>query len=208
MKRLSILLMVFGLLCVVAAPLPAQVIVDQASTAAEGQARGMSDVIRSAGDYNLSTSQAAINATEARRNQIQNYKESTDAYFQTRAANKAYREKERSKRATEEEWVRWAKEAAPKPLSPGDFDPVAGKIKWPVLLKADEFTKYRSELDELFGKRAATGAMSVEDRIQSDRATNALLAALKAQIREVPPDEYIMSKEFVKSLAYEARRPT
>ena len=44
----------------------AQVVVDQASTVGESESRGFADVIRSQGQYNLQTSQAMINAEQAR----------------------------------------------------------------------------------------------------------------------------------------------
>jgi hypothetical protein len=209
MRALPISLSILGLLSVAAAVARAQWYVDnQASTVGESYARGMSDVIRSRGQYNLDTSAAAINASQARSNEIKNYADATNTYFEMRAANKAYRQKERGKRATSEDWVRWAKEGAPKPLSPGDFDPVTGKIHWPVTLREDAFAKYREQLDALFAKRASSEALTVQDFIEVDKLTKALLEDLKAHVKEVPAHLYIASKEFVKSLAYEVRRPS
>jgi len=207
MRALLISVSVLTLLSVAATVAQAQWYVDnRASTVGESYARGMSDVIRSRGQYNLDTSAAAINASQARSNEIKNYADATNTYFEMRAANKKYRAAERGKRATSEDWVRWAKEGAPKPLSPGEFDPVTGKIKWPVMLKAAEFAEYRQQLDELFAKRASSDALTIDDFIQVDKLTKSLLEELKAHIREVPPNLYVQSKEFVKSLAYEVRR--
>jgi len=205
--KLSVLVLIVG--GVAATLAQAQWYVDnQASTVGESYARGMSDVIRSKGQYNLTTSQAAINATQAQSNAMKNYEQWTNTYFQTRAANKAYRQAEAGPRPTSEDFVRWAKEGAPQPLSPSEYDPVTGKINWPVMLKADEFSKYRTELDELFAKRASNDSLTLQDFIEVDKITNALLEDLKSQIKNVPPDLYIASKEFVKSLAYEVRRPS
>ena len=50
----------------------AQVIYNSASTAAEGAANGMANVMQAQGQRNLSNSQAAINLTQARSSQIDN----------------------------------------------------------------------------------------------------------------------------------------
>lgn len=208
MRALPIRLSILTLLSVAATVAQAQwgYVDNRASTVGESHARGVSDMVRSRGQANLDNSAAAINVSQARSNEIQNYAAATNTYFQMRAANKAYRAAARPKRATSEDWVRWAKEGAPKPLSPGEFDPVTGKIKWPVMLKADAFVKYRAQLDELFAKRSTSDSLTIQDFIQVDKLSKSLLEALKSHIKEVPPNLYVQSKEFVKSLAYEVRR--
>ena len=210
MRALPIGLSILILLSVAATAAKAQwgYVDNRASTVGESYARGVSDMVRSRGQANLDNSAAAINYSQARSNEIKNYRDGTNTYFEMRAANRAYRAAERGPRATSEDWVRWAKEGAPKPLSPGDFDPVTGKINWPVMLKADEFAKYREQLDGLFAKRATSDSLALGDFVQVDKTSKALLEELKAHIREVPPDLYVASKEFVKSLAYEVRRPS
>ena len=51
-----------------------------ASTAAEGQLRGMGDLVRSQGQANLSNSAAAINYSVARKNEIENRNQWTHTY--------------------------------------------------------------------------------------------------------------------------------
>lgn len=209
MKALPISLSILVLWSVAPTMVRAQWYVDnQASTVGESYARGMADVVRSRGQANLDNSAAAINLSQARSNEIKNYADATNTYFEMRAANKKYREAERGKRATSEDWVRWAKEGAPKPLNPGQFDPVTGKIKWPVALNSEAYAQYREKLDALFAKRASNSALTIDDFIEVDKLTTAMLAELKGQIRQLPPDLYLASKEFVKSLAYEVRRPS
>jgi hypothetical protein len=178
-----------------------------ASTAAEGALRGMASVARSAGSYNLQTSQAAINMTEAQRNYIQNRDEATNTYFQMRAANKEYRAQERGPRPTAEALVRYAQAGKPERLSPSDLDTVAGTISWPPLLQADRYAASRSKLDKLFAKRVDQGVISYEDQREIAEATKAMLAELKGQVREVPQMDYIAAKRFIESLAYEAKIP-
>src|SRR6266496_1264631 len=58
-----------------------------ASTAAEGYANGVGNVMQSAGMYNLQTSEAAINAEQARSMNIDNNLKGTQTYFEMRKIN-------------------------------------------------------------------------------------------------------------------------
>jgi len=175
----------------------------RSSTAAEGALRGMGDLARSAGQYNLSTSQAAINMTEAQKKYIENRNEWTNTYFQMREANKQYRARERGPRPSMEDMVRFAQAGKPKRLSPSEIDSVTGKIDWPVLLKADRYAPHRAELEKLFAKRAEQGMLGSDDYLQVQKTTDAMLEELKGQVREVPQMDYIASRRFVESLAFE-----
>ncbi|HUT94613.1 MAG TPA: hypothetical protein VMY37_34475 [Thermoguttaceae bacterium] len=178
------------------------------STAAEGALRGMGDLARSAGEYNLTTSQAAINMTEAQKKDIENRDQWTNTYFQMREANKEYRAQERGPRPSMESMVRYAQAGKPKRLSPSEVDSVTGKIAWPVLLQTDAYSAHRKELEQLFGKRAEHGVLGVDDQLQIRKTTTAMLAELKGQIRDVPQMDYIAARRFVESLAYEATAPS
>ena len=178
-----------------------------ASTAAEGAMRGMADVVRSQGQANLNNSAAAINYTVAQRNEIDNRYAWTNTYFEMRRANRAYREAERGPRTTMEQAVRLAQAGMPKPLSPGEVDTVTGAISWPRFLQSDAYATNRSELEEIFSRRASLGTLGAEDFMRARQATDAMLAALKKQVRQVPPEDYMASKRFLQSLAYEAGRP-
>ena len=65
-----------------ASAITAQVIYNSASTAAEGAANGMSNIIAAQGQRNLSNSQAAINLTQARSSQIDNQVKSVNAFWE------------------------------------------------------------------------------------------------------------------------------
>ena len=185
----------------------AQVIYNNASTAAEGYANGMSNVISAKGDYNLNTSQAAINMTQAQSQEIQNRQQWTTAYFEMRKENRAYRAEERGRQPTMEDAVRYAQMGKPKRLSPSEMDSVTGKITWPRLLRTEQFEDQRTKLDELFEKRARYGS-TFEDQMALQETTNDILAAIKKQIRDLPPYEYTNSRRFLESLAYEGRLPS
>ncbi|HEX3598869.1 MAG TPA: hypothetical protein VHU84_01930, partial [Lacipirellulaceae bacterium] len=80
MKHIS--LAVLGLAIVGVTNVSGQVIYNSASTAAEGYANGMSNIIQSQGQKNLSDSQAAINLTQARSAQIDNQVKSVNAFWE------------------------------------------------------------------------------------------------------------------------------
>ncbi len=84
-----------------------------ASTAAGSALNGMASAISAMGNYNLSTSAAAVNMTQARRNAIENSALYTDTFFQMRAANRAHRAAEARPRPTAEQVARRARDAAP-----------------------------------------------------------------------------------------------
>ena len=181
----------------------------QSSTAAEGYGRGLADVIRSTGQANLANSAAAINWTEARRRQIENQKQWTETYFAMREINRRSVEAERARhRGNAEDWVRYAQAGKPKLLSNQDLDAVTGQIHWPILLTSNDFDAQRTQLEKLFAGRAYHGVMGANDYLAAVRVTGELLAGMKAQIRDVPAQQYMVAKRFLESLAYEASLPS
>lgn len=178
-----------------------------ASTAAEGRLRGMGDVVRSMGQANLDNSAAAINYSQARRNEIENRQILTDTYFEMRKANKAYRAAERGPRASMEDLVRYAQAGKPKQLSPSQVDIVTGAINWPVLLRSEAFAEDRSALEAVFARRASNSVIGSKDYLEVKQTTDEMLASLNEQIREVPAYEFMIAKRFLESLAYGAGTP-
>ena len=184
----------------------AQVVDNSASTVGESYARGVSDVISAQGNYNLQTSQAAINMTQVQKNEMENYSQWTQTYFETRQMNRDYREKERGKRPTEEDLVRYAAMGKPKPLSPSELDYVTGKIRWPIVLTQPTYQPQCKQLDSIFAKRAQGGALGYDDQVKIRTTTSSMLEALKASIQTVAASDYLAAKRFLESLAFEGQR--
>jgi hypothetical protein len=192
-----------------AAPAPAQWYVDnQAATPAESYARGMSSVISAQGDYNLKTAAAAVVGTEAVSRDIDNRAKWTNTYFEMRKMNRQYTAEERGKRPTSEDLVRYAQAGKPKRLSPSELDFISGKISWPKALQQSSYDAQRKQLEELFHNRATYGGTSFEQQGEIRKTTNDMLASLKEQIQAMPSSDYLASKRFLESLAYEAQLPT
>jgi len=178
-----------------------------ASTAAEGAARGMADLVRSQGQTNLNNSAAAINYSVARRNQTDNRSAWTSTYFQMRQENRRARAAERGPRPSMADLVRYAQAGKPKPLSPSELDNITGNVHWPMLLQVDDYQDSRYELEKIFKSRARTGTLSPSDFMRIRQVTTSMLDQLKGNIRELPPQQYMIAMRFLESLAYEASRP-
>lgn len=173
-----------------------------ASTAGQGAMDGMANMISAKGDYNLSTSAAAVNMTQAQRSEIENRQLYTDAYFQMRQTNTAARKAEAGPPVTEEQLVRLAREEAPRPVSSAQVNPVSGQINWPGVLQDNAFAAQRSALEQLSAKLASTGSLSFSDQMMARETIEAVFGQLKAHIDAVPPQMYVASKSFLQSMMY------
>jgi len=174
------------------------------STYEEGVQRGFADVVRSAGAYNLMTSEAMKNVEQARRQYIDNRVYSTEKYFEMRRINREARAAERGPRPTMEDLIRYSDARKPDRLSPSELDPLSGRITWPVVLKDDRFQEDRQQLEKIFAERAVVGVLSMAQLTQIDSLTKHMLAVLKENINAYPPQLYTQAKSFLQSLAYEA----
>ena len=180
----------------------------RASTAGESHARGMSEVVRAAGDTNLRNSEAAINYEAARSAELDNNLKYTETHYEKKEINRAYRESRRRPPLTTEQAHRLAKARAPKRPNGSQLDQITGEIDWPFLLQTDEFSGYCKKLEGLFSSRAETeGSIGYRQYSEIKRTTDAMLALLKRNIRKYRPQDWTEANKFVKGLAYEARHP-
>jgi hypothetical protein len=179
------------------------------STAAGSYLGGLGAAIRAQGEYNLMSSQAAINLQEAQKRAMENQVLWTNTYFEKRRINQAYQAAQRAPRRTPEDWVRLASEAAPARLPPTALDPVTGQIAWPSALQMEFFAPDRARLDALFVQRAAAeGAVGIAVYGQIRQAVDEALEKLRSQIRVIDTRRYLEARNFLTSLAREADFPT
>ena len=178
------------------------------STPLEGYGRGIAAVIRSQGDYNLSSSAGALDLSEARRREIENQKLWTKTYFEIRDINRqAFEAEQKRLRATPAEWIRFAEAGRPSRLSPSELDTVTGEIHWPILLTAPAYSTHRREVQKAFADRAYHGVLGAETFLRVLQLTDDMLSELKSRIRLLPADNYVTAKQFLQSLAFEAGQP-
>jgi len=175
-------------------------------TAAGSALNGMASVISAKGDYNLSTSAAAINMTQAQKNEIQNRQQWTNTYFDMRETNRRALAAERGPSPTMEQLARYAREGMPKPLGPSQMDPVSGQLKWPSALQEASFDSQRGEVDQLFATRARYGRLSYADQMKVRQTIDAMFDGLKAQIQTIPPQDYVACRSFLQSVSYAATK--
>ncbi|MEX0678565.1 MAG: hypothetical protein WD063_15900 [Pirellulales bacterium] len=172
------------------------------TTAAGSSMTGMANVISARGDAALSGSAAAVNMTQAQKQEIENRQQYTNTYFEMRETNRQAREAEAGPRPTAEQIARIAHETAPKPLSPGEVNEVTGKLNWPSALQLDVFAADRTKFEGLFGSYSQLGSLSYADQVKAREIINSMNAKLKAQARDLPPPDYVACKSFLKSLMY------
>jgi hypothetical protein len=162
----------------------AQLVYDPSSTYAEGYQRGLGGVISAQGQRNLSNSQAAINMTDARSNQIDNQVKSVNAYWEK---NSIYEQHVQEKLADiDAKRARYEAKHGLQPLTSQQFDRTTGQINWPGVLKQQQYDQYRNKIDAAFKTRAGSGMMTGDDYLASTTAFKDWHAALVKQKNEYP----------------------
>jgi hypothetical protein len=177
----------------------------RASTVQEGAARGAADMIRAAGENNLLNSQAAQNYEAARSQNLDNRVKYAETYYAKRRMNEEYRAAKKEPPPTAEQLFRRSEAAKPKRLSPGEFDPVSGRITWPLLLQGDAFTADRATIEQLFGDMATNERLTLDQYQQIRETGERMQEQLNSMIREVAPRDHMKATTFLTSLLYEAR---
>jgi len=173
---------------------------DHASTAFEGATRGMGALIRSGADANLTNSEAALNMSVVRRNEIDNQKHFTQTYFDMRRINREARAAERTPRGTREDFIRYAQDGAPKRLSPSDLNVVTGQITWPSVLQDPVFQENRTNLNNFFAYRAKHGTIDFRNTMKAQGMVDDMQAELKKNIAKIPSQFYSPARNFLDSL--------
>ncbi|MEX0642345.1 MAG: hypothetical protein WD468_06575 [Pirellulales bacterium] len=167
-----------------ASAITAQVIYNNASTAAEGQARGVSGIIQAQGERNLSNSQAAINLTDARSNQIDNQVKSVNAFWEKKGIYQEHVEQELAELDKRRNF--YLSNHGLTSLTPEEFDRTTGTIFWPKVLEQTQFNPYRLTLDKLFKQRAYAGALTGDEYMEATSASKQWRAMLSAQKNVYP----------------------
>ena len=183
---------------------------NRASTVAESRARGLSDVIRSRGQYEMDSAQGRISRAEARSMELDNRMKATQTYFERRNYNREQRfgtpeEKYEKKRANQERYASYVRRANPNKLSSKQLDPLTGKITWLPTLMSDDYQDGRDKLDKLFAMRARNdGKISGAVYEQIGDASKEMLKVLRDHSEELKANEYVAAKRFLNALVHTA----
>ena len=179
-----------------------------ASTAQQGADYGMSEMMRAQGYQNLQNSEAAKNWQDAKTLDIQNRLRWTETYFEMRKVNRDKRAAEAGPTITQEQAISLAKMKAPQRLQSTQLDPVTGHIEYPLILTQDIYKQYRERLDSLFAQRAASGgSIRFEDFQAIQTTVSQFVEALQKHVSEYAAGDYGRARNFLDSLANEARSP-
>jgi len=176
-----------------------------ASTAAEGAARGMADVIRSRGAANLMNSEAAINIEQARSANIDNHLKYTQTYFQMKTINKQYRDAQRRPPPTQQQAIRYNQARLPDRLTAQNINPLTGDIKWPFAFQINEFKDYKAQMQAIFEKRAEQGFLDPYQFAEVKDLAAGMESELKKHRNILGGNATIEARKFLESLVYEAQ---
>jgi hypothetical protein len=175
-------------------------------TPAGAALNGMSNVIAAQGQRNLANSAAAVNMTQAQKNEIENHQLYANTYWQMRDAWRAQRDAQRGPPPTMEQMARNARNGTPKPLTPNEIDAVSGKLNWPSVLLQDSFATQRDEVDQMFVKWAQYGTLGYSEQTKLREDINAMLDQLNAQIKDMPQQAWAEARRFLRSVIYAATK--
>ena len=185
MKYLSL---VVAILLIGSVPAVGQVIYNSASTAAEGAANGMSNVISAQGQKNLSDSQAAINLTQARSAQIDNQVKSVNAFWEKKGIYSEHQQQQFAEIQKQREF--YLSRHGLTSLTPEEFDQATGVVNWPKVLEQPQYDQYRSVIDKAMKQRAYAGALT-SDEYMAVTAANKDWRAMLAKQRGVYPENIL-----------------
>ena len=177
-----------------------------ASTAAEGAARGMSDMIQSAGAANLMNSEAAKNYEAARKQNIENRLTWTNTYWEMKRVNKEYRTAQKRPAPTQEQLVRMTQGALPGRLTTSQLDPLTGVLAWPDVLRAEPYAEYRVQIDKIYAGRASNGYLGPDQYLKVKQLTNEMMNVLRQYARQYASADSIQARKFLESVSFEANQ--
>jgi hypothetical protein len=168
---------------------------------------GMSQVVRSEGEYNYYSSMAAINNEEAYSRYLDNQKKWSQNYFQMKEERQRLDVQQREINRQRNEAAN-AQRASQPPVYHGlgqnSFDRVSGKITWPELLMALEYDEPRKEIDQLFELRSKTGG-GTDTAAKVRSAVDRMNSRLRKDIEKVPANQYMAARKFLDAVDYTSR---
>lgn len=175
------------------------------STVAEGYGRGAAAVVQAAGEYNLATSQAAINYEQAYRMSLENSVTRAETFFAKRRINESYRESKQGPPPSRETLAARARQGVPSRLGAEQFEPAFGTLYWPAAFDDRRFASERREIDRLMADRDAQGGVGSAHYRDVIASTSAMRDTLRGMIFEMTATEYVQAVNFLRSVAHEAR---
>lgn len=173
------------------------------STPAESYYRGQSELLRAQGQAYRDAAQGAVDYENARTTYLANKQQ----WLRLRDERQAVYQKNKqeylaNQRATRQRRQNQIPQMSAESLLSSQYNRQTGQVIWPEALQTAPFTDERLELEKLLEMRVHTGESTSLDQ-QAFETTEAMLATLKNQIRNIPASDYIDAKRFLGLLADE-----
>jgi hypothetical protein len=165
-----------------------QVIYNSASTAAEGYANGMSNVIQAAGQASLNASQARINNEDAYSKALDNSTKSVNTFWEQKDIYAARQQQNFAEIQRQRDF--YLSRHGLTSFTPEEFDRATGMVNWPKVLEQQQYDQYRLVLDKLMKQRAYAGALTSDEYMEATKANKDWRAMLAKQ-RSVYPENIL-----------------
>lgn len=176
--------------------------------AIQGFQDSLQEAIRSASEDQNRPSMAMIDRERARSMNYDNQIKEVRTIFEKRKLKKQYREAERKTPEERQRALAAAAGQAPDRLSTAQYDAFTGRIRWPAVIRADNYSVQRESLDDLFAAHCEDGGgVDTLQYAEIQDALDGLNTDVKKRIRSMNPDQYTYARRFLDSLKYEARIP-
>ena len=175
------------------------------TTAAESYGRGMADVIRSQGEYQVQSAKAAEEFEKARSRYIDNQTKWLDEYNKRKRMGQAQRQEELrqnreqiNRRRSLAAANRAASQADELPV-PTQIDPQTGEIAWPAALQQPRYSESTAKLDAL-ARQWAEGRDPSLLAPQVKQVADQLQTQLHANIRDYAANDFIAADRLLTSI--------
>jgi hypothetical protein len=176
------------------------------ATALGDALRGTSEVIKSSGEAARNGAISAVYAQQAHSQSLRNNYEASKVFWEKRLLWKQKSAELRGTPLTSEQIRAMARDLAPERLSSFQLSPTTNEIRWPAALARPEFDELRLQMEMVFGARTiANSGVGSTSESQITRLAKAMQNDLRLHKDDMPLNEYVFAKNFLRSLVYEAR---
>lgn len=180
------------------------------SSLEEGILTGEARYLQGAGEYNRNTAEALKAREQARALYLENARTGLKTYFELKEINAKYRAAMAPVPLTKEKLDQWNREDQPERLTRREYNVDTGTIAWPSVLATAPFDASRTQIEALFARRTANeyGVSSDFYRMvhqETERMSATLKSYLRSEDKFFSDQEYMAAKNFLDSLANEAR---
>jgi hypothetical protein len=143
---------------------------------------------------------------QVRKLRMENDMQEAKNWYAKKKLYQDYRKANQPSRLTAKKLAELAHNKAPVRLTAAEIYRSSSEVSWPPLLERECFDQKRAELERLMAERTpADSGIGSQNCAQVQQAVGQMKDLLKDRIDETNPMDYVATKKFLDSLAYEAR---